>query len=212
MKKILMLFFALAAFVSVSNAQIVRSESRRTVTQERVKEPSESMWYARFGLNMMKAAGDDVDKCDSKLGYQLVWGFEKPMGPLFWGMEFGLGSRGWKFDENGSKQELIAHNGVFSPFNIGYKHPISDDFAVEAHLGAYVSGDYYGKIKDDYHGDFNIYDSDSYVFPDAGLQFGFGVWYNVVGLDIFFQKGMINWQEDIKEHTSNFMIRLGVKF
>ncbi|MBQ9214657.1 MAG: PorT family protein, partial [Bacteroidales bacterium] len=185
MKKLCLLIAAFVTFVSVSNAQIVRSESRRTVSQE--KTPSESMWYARFGLNFMSAGGDDVaDNVKSNLGYQLVWGFEKPMGPLFWGMEFGLGSRGWKVGDI----KLTAHNGVFSPFNIGYKHELSSDFAIEAHLGVYVAGDYYGKGKNwpVYSGrysteyeDVSIYDIEDYVFPDAGMQFGFGLWYNTIG-------------------------------
>lgn len=214
-----MLFVAIATFASVANAQIVRSESKRTVTQE--KEPSESMWYARLGLNMMKAGGDDApDGIKSNLGYQIVWGFEKPLGPCFWGMEFGLGSRGYK--TNGDyANKLTVHNAIFSPFNIGYKHELGSDFAVEAHVGAYVSGDYFGTMKDypvqsgKYKvekEDVNIYDLDGYVFPDAGVQFGFGFWYNAIGLDFCFQNGFIDWNKDAKYHTSNFLIRLGLKF
>lgn len=219
MKKFLLLLITFIAITSISNAQIVKQNSVKINKQE--KEPSESMWYARFGLNFMSAGGDDVDELKSNLGYQLVWGFEKPIGPLFWGMEFGLGSRGYKAKEGDMK--LTAHNGVFSPFNLGYKHELSSDLALEAHIGVYVAGDYYGKAKDvvtgyNYkkgyeNGDCSIYDLDGYVFPDAGMQFGFGLWYNVIGVDILVQKGFVNWNKDADSfHTSNFMIRLGLKF
>lgn len=216
MKKLFTLIVALAMIVSTASAQIVRSGGVSVKTE---KEPSESMWYARLGLNMMKAAGDDVDDVKTNMGYQIVWGFEKPMGVMFWGMEFGLGSRGYKTDGDYSNK-LTVHNVVFSPFNLGYKHSLTDDFAVEAHVGAYVSGDYFGVMKNvpHYSGkkveteDENIYDLDDYVFPDAGIQFGAGIWYNSIGVDFCFQKGMINWHKDIKMHTSNFLIRLGFKF
>lgn len=218
MKKILFLFAVVLTFgYNVSNAQIVRSNSERTITTTTTHErpPSESMWYARFGLNFMKVGGDDVDpfksNIKSNLGYQIVLGFEKPLGPLFWGMEFGLSSRGYKFNNIGDNQKLLAHNGIFSPFNLGYKYNITGEFAVEAHLGVYVSGDYFGKYKDD-HDEFNIYDAENHIFPDAGMQFGFGVWYGKVGVDLLFQKGFVNWREDYKMHTNNFMLRLGLAF
>ena len=55
-------------------------------------------------------------------------------------MEFGLGSRGWKVEENESDYEyslsLMAHNVQVSPFTFGYKYNITDALAVDAHLGA----------------------------------------------------------------------------
>ncbi|MBR4327351.1 MAG: outer membrane beta-barrel protein [Bacteroidales bacterium] len=214
MKKIFFMVLALTMIVGVSNAQIVRSNSVKVT-----KEEGESMWYARLGLNMMKAAGDDVEDCNTNIGYQIVWGFEKPLGPCFWGMEFGLGSRGYKVDGDYSNK-MMVHNVVFTPFNIGYKHSFSDEFAVEAHVGPYVAADYFGVLKNVpyYEGkkveteDVNIYDLEDYVFPDAGVSFGFGVWYNSIGIDLCLQKGMINWNKDVKMHTSNFLIRLGFKF
>ncbi len=215
MKKIFTLIAALAMIVSAATAQIVHSGGVK-INEE--KTPSESMWYARFGLNMMKCGGDVSDFKDyikSNLGYQIVWGFEKPLGPLFWGMEYGLGSRGYKLKDGDAKETWFAHNGYFSPFNLGYKYAVSGDFEVEGHIGAYVSGDYAGKfVEDDGHDseDFSIYDADDYSYVDAGMVFGFGVWYNSVGLDFSFQKGFINMTKDVKVHTSNFMIRLGFKF
>lgn len=42
----------------------------------------------------------------------------------------------------------MAHNVQVSPFTFGYKYNITDALAVDAHLGAYVSCDYVGKIKE----------------------------------------------------------------
>ena len=220
MKKIFSLIAMLAMFVGIADAQIVRSNSSKTITQETVKEPSETIHYVRFGLNLMKVRGDDIssdwkDYEKPNLGYQLVWGFQKPLGPMFWGMEYGLGSRGYKLKDGDAKDTWFAHNGYFSPFNLGYKYAVSGDFEVEGHIGAYVSGDYAGKfVEDDGHDseDFSIYDADDYSYVDAGMVFGFGVWYNSVGLDFSFQKGFIDMAKDVKVHTSNFMIRLGFKF
>jgi len=204
------MFLGCMVFAIVSNAQIVRSNSSKTVTTTVEKEPSESIWYMRLGLNMMKFKGDLIDDeyMKSNLGYNWVIGFEKPLGPLFWGMEFGLSSRGFKLEGNGYTSKFMAHNGIFSPFNIGYKYPISDNFAVEAHLGAFVSGDYFGKWDDDV-----IYDYDDYIYPNAGMQFGFGMWFSNIGLDLCWQKGFLNLTSDGDDFkSSNFMLRLGVAF
>lgn len=210
MKKLFLMFLGCMVFAIVSNAQIVRSNSSKTVTTTVEKEPSESIWYMRLGLNMMKFKGDLIDDeyMKSNLGYNWVIGFEKPLGPLFWGMEFGLSSRGFKLEGNGYTSKFMAHNGIFSPFNIGYKYPISDNFAVEAHLGAFVSGDYFGKWDDDV-----IYDYDDYIYPNAGMQFGFGMWFSNIGLDLCWQKGFLNLTSDGDDFkSSNFMLRLGVAF
>ena len=222
MKKTLLLIIAVVAFTCVSNAQIVKSNSvKRTVTTEKVEKPqSESMWYMRLGLNMMKFKGDDFvsDEKYSKsvLGYNWVLGFEKPLGPLFWGMEFGLGSRGYKISVDKYEQKLFAHNTIFSPFNVGYKYPVSDNLAVEGHLGAFIRVDYFGKVHEEDgrdEEDWTIYDTEGdYMFPDAGMQFGFGLWFNNIGVDLCWQKGFINLFEDVDCKSSNFMLRLGVAF
>lgn len=221
MKKIFLLLTALVSFATVSNAQIVRSNSSKTVTSTVEKEPTETVKYMRLGLNFMKIGGDDVsdaikDYMKSNLGYQIIWGFEKPLGPLFWGMEYGLSSRGYKLEFDNEDEKLFVHSGIFSPFNLGYKYGITDELAVEGHVGAYISGDYFGKCKgtdeDGESYEESIYDFDDWSYLDAGMQFGFGLWYNQIGIDFLIQKGFINMAEDVKWHTSNFMIRFGVAF
>ena len=217
MRKVFLLLAALAVSATMSNAQIVRSNSSKITVE---KEKSESVKYMRLGLNFMKVGGDDVsdaakDYLKTNLGYQIVWGFEKPLGPLFWGMEYGLSSRGFKFKFDKDEEKLFVHSGIFSPFNLGYKYGITDELAVEGHVGAYISGDYFGKYKwteDGESDESSIYDLEDYSYLDAGMQFGVGLWYNQIGVDFLIQKGFVNWSEDVKQHTSNFMIRLGILF
>ena len=94
----------------------------------------------------------------------------------------------------------MAHNVQVSPFTFGYKYNITDALAVDAHLGAYVSCDYVGKIKEkeSYQGDseetsVNMGDWEDWKRVDAGMN----------------QRGFIKTWEC---NTSNVLIRLGVAF
>ena len=151
MKKLLSLA---AAFLLCAGVQAQIVSSRSVSIKSAQKQPSETQWFLRGGLNVMKMTGDGAEDTGSKLGYNFVYGFQKPLGSVgtYWGMEFGLGSRGWKVEENESDYEyslsLMAHNVQVSPFTFGYKYNITDALAVDAHLGAYVSCDYVGKIKE----------------------------------------------------------------
>ena len=93
---------------------------------------------------------------------------------------------------------------------------------VDIHLGAFVSVDYTGKVKFEYEGekedismgdwdDPNGLDMDWQRF-DAGLNAGFGVWYNRFNLDFNFQRGFVEAIKNYKFYTNNFSIRLGVAF
>ncbi len=223
MKKLLTLAIAAIAMATTTNAQIVSSRSQLVTTTTEVK-PSTTTWLVRAGLNIMNFTGDDAKEFDSKVGYDVAFSFQKSLGSvdgLYWGMEFGLGSRGWHY-EDGSDETYsqLAHNFRWSPFTIGYKYAITDAFKVEAHLGAFASVDYAGKIKwtyGDYDGDIKIGDWDEFYYDDwnrfdAGLQLGFGVWYDRYNLDFTWQRGFIEGVKDYKMYTSNFMIRLGVAF
>ena len=97
MKKVLSIVAALLLCVG-TQAQIVSSRSSIVRTE---KQQSNKQWFLRGGLNVMKMTGDD-DESGSKLGYNFIYGFQKPMGSIgtYWGMEFGLGSRGWGYSED----------------------------------------------------------------------------------------------------------------
>ena len=177
MKKVLSIVAALLLCVG-TQAQIVSSRSSIVRTE---KQQSNKQWFLRGGLNVMKMTGDD-DESGSKLGYNFIYGFQKPMGSIgtYWGMEFGLGSRGWGYSEDDYEISQIAHNVQISPFTFGYKYNITNNIALDAHLGAYVSCDYLGKIteKEDYNGKteettVKIGDWDDWKRFDAGMNISY---------------------------------------
>ena len=107
-----LLFFVAAILLCTSmQAQIV--SSRSVGINSKPDRPSQTEHYWRVGLNMMNFTGDDAEE-DKKIGYNVSYGFLKPMGNfgMYWGMEFGLGSRGYKYEYEGFEEKLIAHNAV----------------------------------------------------------------------------------------------------
>ena len=222
MKKFLVA--AAFAFLSVAGvqAQIVSSRSVNVRTTE-VKKPKTTTWMVRGGMSVNKFVGDGAEDTDSKIGYDVAFSFQKPITDigLFWGMEFALGTRGYSIKEDGGYGEgedfkQTSHAFRWSPFTLGYRYDINDKFAVDAHLGAFVSVDYVGKMK---QGDFDLsigdwdqwYEDDWNRF-DAGMALGFGVWYERFNLDFTWQRGFVDAISDWDVYTSNLMLRLGVAF
>lgn len=212
MKKSLLLFVMLLFVCSGMRAQIVSSRSVGMASQP--ERPSEIMWYLRAGLNMSGFVGDDVDGLDRKTAYSLTYGFQKPIGSLgaYWGMDFGLGSRGYKLDE----LSLLAHNIQVSPFTFGWKYEVVDNLSIDGHVGAFLGCDYMGKIKYDGEslsmGDWEDELGLEWNRFDAGMNIGFGLWYDRFNLDFTFQRGFVGVMSDTKAYTSNLMLRLGVAF
>lgn len=222
MKKCLIVA-ALALFsVAGMQAQIVSSRSVNIKTTE-VKKPKTTTWMVRGGMNVGKFVGDGADDTDSKIGYDMAFSFQKPIkdAGLFWGMEFALGTRGYSIKEDGGYGEgedfkQMSHAFRWSPFTLGYRYDINDKFAVDAHLGAFVSVDYAGKIKwgdDDLSiGDWDQWYEDDWNRFDAGMALGFGVWYDRFNLDFTWQRGFVDAISDWDVYSSNLMLRLGVAF
>lgn len=222
MKKCLIVA-ALALFsVAGMQAQIVSSRSVNIKTTE-VKKPKTTTWMVRGGMNVGKFVGDGADDTDSKIGYDVAFSFQKPIkdAGLFWGMEFALGMRGYTIKEDGGYGEgedfmQMSHAFRWSPFTLGYRYDINDKFAVDAHLGAFVSVDYAGKIKwgdDDLSiGDWDQWYEDDWNRFDAGMALGFGVWYDRFNLDFTWQRGFVDAISDWDVYSSNLMLRLGVAF
>lgn len=230
MKKIFLLAIAAFMFTTGMQAQIVRSQS---ATIEREKTPSNTQWYMRVGIGFAKWVGSDWEMDDDEsnkanIGYDFMFGFQKKFGSsdLYWGMEYGLGSRGYKLvyeDKDYDYKEtnkLMAHNIKIVPFQLGYKHTFSGtDISIDPHLSAFVSVDYTGKFKEKVESkgdtdeeDYSISDFDDYQRVDAGIQFGVGVWYKNINLDFTYQRGFIPVEKDYKIYNSQFMIRLGFAF
>lgn len=215
MKKFLSFVVVSLLYMGVQ-AQIV--SSRSVSIQRESKVPSETMWYLRGGVNMMGFAGDGADGTDKKMGYNFVYGFQKPIGTIgtYWGMDFGVGSRGYKAEAGGYDMSLMAHNVQVSPFTFGWKYGLIDNVKLDIHAGAYAGFDYAGKIKledesismGDWEDELDV----EWKRFDAGLNVGFGVWYDRFNLDITFQRGFIEAATEAESYTSNLMIRLGIAF
>lgn len=219
MKKVWSLILAMMLCSGVQ-AQIVSSRSVSIKTAP--SHPSEIQWFLRGGLNIMGFSGDGAEDLGTKMGYSLMYGFHKPVGSIgtYWGMDFGLGSRGYKESDGDYEESLTAHNIQLSPFTFGWKYGITDAFQLDIHAGVFASVDYTGKMKfkdgkeeesfsmgdweDELEMEWNRF--------DAGLNVGVGVWYDRFNLDFAYQRGFIEVAKESDSYARNFMIRLGVAF
>lgn len=221
MKKLFILsLFALASIAA--NAQLVKS---RTFA----KEESNTTWYTRLGLSFNNVTGyvteqadEDGESYGSKVGYDISFGFQKPIrhSDIYWGMDLGLGTRGFSNSytsgQEEAKDKLITHNVKFSPLTFGYKRSITDMISIDLHVGGYVSYDYAGTLKSSWGSSeekTNIDDLDWYPL-DSGIAAGIGAWYDRFNLELTYQRGFLNCfdEDNDSSYSSNFMIRLGVAF
>ena len=131
MKKVLSMIAALLLCVG-TQAQIVSSRSAIVKTE---KQASSTQWFLRAGLNIMNFSGDGAEGADSNIGYNATFGYQKPLGSTggYWGMEFGLGSRGFKVDDT----KCMAHNIQYSPFTFGWKFAVADNVRIDPHVGVW---------------------------------------------------------------------------
>jgi hypothetical protein len=211
MKKIIMLALACVMMLG-AQAQIVSS---RSVTVKKAESTTTN--YLRFGAGFMNIHGEDAGDANSNIGYNVVWGIQKPITDfdLYWDLNLGLGSRGFKYSDY--DESFIAHNVQFSPLNIGWKPEITSDIKFDAHIGVYGSFDYAGKYKEDGESislgdfiDYLDYEDESYKRFDVGLNFGVGVWYDRFNIDLTYQTGFIGMVDGVKSH--NILLRLGIAF
>lgn len=215
MKKLVSIVAALMICMGVQ-AQIVSSRSSIVKTE---RQPSSTQWFIRGGMNLMNMNGDGADGLKSKMGYNVMAGFAKSMGSAgaYWGMDFGLTSRGFKAEGEDEDIKCTAHAVQVSPFTFGWKVNVADKIAIDPHIGAFVSCDYTSKMKGDGEdinwSDFADTEYVDYNRFDAGINLGVGVWYDRFNLDFSYQRGFIDVFTDFDGiKSSNFMIRLGVAF
>lgn len=204
MKKFL---FAVAAiFVcSTISAQVVTSTSFK-------KAKANTLWYVKAGMNIANMSGDG-ESADAIMGYNVGIAFDRSIGTsgMFWGMGLQLATKGWKYGEEDYEEKLNAHK-LEIPLNLGYKYQVNDDLAIDARVGGFANFDVFGKLKYKEDGEeesVNIGDLDEYDRFSAGIQFGVGVWYQKLNLNITYQNGLVKANE-MKER--NWMISLGYAF
>lgn len=222
MKKFL-LILAAAAMTSAASAQVMTSYSYS-------KSESKTMWYARVGMSFNNWAGagkladadnsyyEDGDPYSygSRLGMDVDFGFQRPISNfgLYWGMELGIGTRGFSYSYDASKDDpeddsktdghMLAWNVKYSPFTFGYKYSLTDDLKLDAHIGIFASYDFAGKkiSYEDNDGEKWDWDTDElkddidYLEFDAGMQLGIGIWWKRFNLDFTWQRGFVPYAKD----------------
>lgn len=203
MKKYLFLLAAIC-MVAVANAQLVTTSSY-TVK----KEKSKTIWMVRAGLNVANVSCNDKDYADPKsiAGYNVSVEFNRSFATdFYWGSGLVLASGGYKISEfekgdgyENSYEDKYTVSKLELPLNFGYKFSVTDDFKLDAHVGAYIGYDLFGtnKYSETYNGDtgsgeFKIGDWEDYNRLNYGLQFGIGAWYRNFNFNINFQKGLVN--------------------
>lgn len=216
MKKLFSFVIATILCGSVAFAQSAIVSSRSTSISV-TETPSNTQWILRAGANFAGFCGDGADDLDRKFAYDVALSFQKPLSDfgMFWGMELGLGTRGYSFSEDDYEENSLAHNIRFSPFTFGYAYAINESVKIDAHLGAWLSYDLFGEWTSEYDGDeesIKINDIDDYNNLDYGVTFGIGVWYDRFNLDLSWQRGLSEVIKDSEMSTNNMMICLGIAF
>lgn len=215
--------FVVAAMLCTSAAfaqSAIVSSSSSSITEAEGQTKSNTQWIVRASANFAKFTGDDAEGLDRKLCYDVALSFQKPLSDngMFWGMELGLGSRGYSFEgeyQGAFKQNLLAHNIRFSPFTFGDVYEINESVKIDAHIGAWVSYDLFGKLAEESEGEkesTKISDIENYNKLDYGLLFGVGLWYNRFNVDLSAQRGFAKVVKGAKQNTSNIMLRFGFAF
>lgn len=204
MRKLILMVVAALACTTI-NAQLVTSSSFK-------REKSKTVWYAKVGMTLANMSADG-ESADNLMGYHVGIAFDHPIGGsgAFWGMGLTLGTKGYKVSEGKYEVKMNA-NKLEIPLNFGYKYTINDDFAVDARIGGFVNYDVFGKYKESDGNDedsYNLGDLEDYDRFSAGIQFGVGVWYQHLNLNITYQNGLVK-QNEAKER--NWMIGLGYAF
>lgn len=205
MKKFL--FLALVAFASATaSAQVVTSTSY-------TKAKSETIWYVKVGANFANLSADG-ESGSSIIGYNVGIAFDKAIGTsgAFWNAGLQLATKGTKEEYGGYESKLVAHK-LEIPLTFGYKFEAGDDITIDGRVGGFVNYDLFGKVKetdnDGYEASYNLGDLEDYDRLSAGIQFGVGVWYQKLNLNITYQLGLVE-QNECKER--NWMISLGYAF
>lgn len=221
MKKILVL--ALLAFAGVSaQAQMTH------YVQASVSWLMQSGQEARNYMPFKKSDRFTLEQgSQAALGFNVLYGLELPLYKgLYWGAEGGIGtSRGmywgsYAYPMNvkvGGEDTFRSYAIRITPANFGYKHHFNQNWAIDGHVGFGVSYDFAGGRKFsqvDSSGEMtretSLSDMTNYRRLDVLMKLGVCVSYKHVGLDLSWEKGLVQWDKGSDMFASN--ICLGVRY
>lgn len=222
MKKVYL--FVLAAFVSLvsADAQIVRSTDNPQYlptpeyTYDGGDDEKKVFGTIRAGVGTSWLVGKNAKNLDSQIGYGIDLGLGTRIGSkgFYWGTEIGFGSRGWQVKKNDYK--LMAHNVKWTFTQFGWKIKFGEsNWAIDPHVGAYLSYDYAGQEKWESNGrdrSLSISDDDSWKKFDVGINVGGGIWIKRFNIDVTYSHGFFEAVEDFEVKSSGLLVRLGFAF
>jgi len=181
MKRILFTIFAMCAVGVVSQAQVTELPDGFT--------SGKTVWMVHLGAGFNSVSSDGIAVganywTSALLSEPHVWSFDNDYkrkfgmnfsvaftrnfgkSPVYWGMELGIGKRGFKQKFSAAYTEIITSFNMkylsinqtsnllaeyvqFIPVNIGYRYLINDKMALDAHAGVFTSYDYWGHYTTD---------------------------------------------------------------
>lgn len=208
MKKLLSIAASLLLCAGVQ-AQIVSSRSSIVKSE---KTPSNTQWVLRGGPSFMNMSAEGAKM---NVGYDVSLGFQKPIrtAGAYWGMDFGLTSRGCKADD----VKMIAHGVQYTPFTFGWKAPVADGIRIDPHVGVSISYDFSSKVKADGESCSWSDLADELGVDcnkvDLGMNLGVGVWMGRFNVDLTYHHGFVDAFADAGGFkANNVMLRVGVAF
>ncbi len=190
--KILMLAAMLATTVSAS-AQF--SNAGKSAGTSDLLQPATSKKYVRLGaaMNSTSRRYEALRDLDSKLGYEVAFGIQKPLGNqgMHFNGEAGFASRGGSRESKEPKfresYTLTTHQLFVAP-HVGWELSVANGITIDPHLGLYIGYDLFGNAtyeknddgrRDSQKGDLkDLKDEAGWSAFDAGLNIGCGVWIN----------------------------------
>jgi len=217
MKKIFTLLIC-ALCTTALQAQIVSSTSTLYQKTETAKEKSTSLRFFHAGIGSNSFVGSDFDDAENMLGFQFGYQFQKkkPSKAYFHGMDFSIGTRGWKYDKNGYENSYQAWNVQWSPFLFGFDIKANDYLNIRPQFGLFMSIDFGGNFEykgNGYKDKCSIWETDGDYFPiDAGYHAGVDIIYRqrwIAGLMV--KKGNVPYDVDnLKGGALNFLFHVGI--
>ena len=205
----------------------------------------DNVWIVRTGVSLNNVSGSGVEETKAiwmaskgagefknALGGTMSFGLYCPLAPsqFYYGINVSTGMRGfrtstkWKDDisnMNSQTTRLTAFNAQISPTNVGYIAKISDNAALDFHVGTFFSCDFAGSVitEVDYSNNtknrtsIDINDDEDYEKYDIGVIGGIGLWINHWGIELNYQRGIATMDKGgVNLYSNKILFTLGYAF